>query len=340
MRIKLGELLVQHQVVTQEQVDEALRTQKQFGGKLGTNLVELGFVSDEKLAQILSKQLNLPSVRAVDFEKIPPQLIAMIPKQEVEKHKIIPIRLDKRLTLAICDPQTTQLLDELGFKLGKSIQPVIAPEIWVIAAMERYYKIPREARYIQLEDAGTAFSLPGPSIQGEFVLDQPKIVVFQSFVNQLLKANSKEDVIQELLEFLHNYFTRTAVYVLRKDLVCGWMLRGFPIHVKEFQKIEIPLSSPNQFSAVISTNQSFVGTLGELPENKKFAVPLQIGPKQKVELHPITFHGKGVIVVLGIADEGDKLEDRKDLLDLALRKSSQTLELLAIKKQIAEMPAN
>ena len=68
MPLKLGELLVRNKLITKEQLDKALQVQKNSGNKLGYDLVKLGFVSDEDIAQCLSKQFGIPAINLTHFE--------------------------------------------------------------------------------------------------------------------------------------------------------------------------------------------------------------------------------------------------------------------------------
>ena len=80
MPIKLGELLVKENLITPQQLQEALQYQKQHGGKLGYNLVKLGFVKDEEITQLLSRQYGVPSINLARFE-IDPSVIKLVPAE-------------------------------------------------------------------------------------------------------------------------------------------------------------------------------------------------------------------------------------------------------------------
>ena len=110
-----------------------MEAQRNYGGKLGTNLVELGFISELDLAKFLGKQLNMPPCSPLEFDEIRPSALAIIPADFASKHNVMPLSLGDKIRIAISDPYALQALDELKFKLGKPIEAVIAPEIWIIA---------------------------------------------------------------------------------------------------------------------------------------------------------------------------------------------------------------
>ena len=102
---RLGDLLLENNMITQTQLEEALKSQTIYGGKLGTNLVELGYISEQSLTKFLAEQLNIPAAKPEDFSNIPEEIIALVGKDFALKHKLIPLKKSgKRLTVAITDP--------------------------------------------------------------------------------------------------------------------------------------------------------------------------------------------------------------------------------------------
>ena len=149
--LKLGELLVQEGVITPQQLEEALKYQVIFGGKLGTNLIELDFVEEDDIAKTLSRMLHVPLVPAKQLEDIPSNIIKLIPRDIAEQYRVIPLQLDNRkLTLVMANPSDLKAIDEIAFRTGYVIRPAVAAEVRLILALETYYNIPREIRYIQV----------------------------------------------------------------------------------------------------------------------------------------------------------------------------------------------
>src|SRR3954454_13051489 len=103
--LRLGELLVSHGLITSEQLEDALFAQRQFGGRLGTNLVELGFVSDGELANILSEQLKVPGAKPQALASVPKDVIARLPAALASKYRAVPIAFKNgELHLGMADP--------------------------------------------------------------------------------------------------------------------------------------------------------------------------------------------------------------------------------------------
>src|SRR4029450_5682036 len=104
MAVRIGELLLKEKRITPEQLQETLNYQKANGGKLGFNLVQLGFVKDEELTALPSKQYGVPSINLAQFE-IDPAVIKLIPSETAQKYQIIPLsRTGATLTIAMTDP--------------------------------------------------------------------------------------------------------------------------------------------------------------------------------------------------------------------------------------------
>jgi hypothetical protein len=149
--LKLGELLVQEKVITPHQLEEALKYQVIFGGKLGTNLIELDFVKEDDIAKTLSKMLRVPLVTGDALNDIPSDVINLIPRDMAEQYQAIPLKLENRkLTLVMTNPADLKAIDEISFRTGFIVRPAVAPEVRLILALEHHYHIPREIRYVQV----------------------------------------------------------------------------------------------------------------------------------------------------------------------------------------------
>lgn len=141
MKLKIGELLINERLITHEQLEEALTLQKAKKKRLGKVLVELGFVTENQIAQALSHQVNLPIVGFTSID-ISSELQGIISQEDAQKYMVMPLRLDgKKLTIAMSDPLDYTALDELRFKTGYNLAPVVATERDIVSAIEKFYKV-------------------------------------------------------------------------------------------------------------------------------------------------------------------------------------------------------
>ena len=104
MSAKLGEILVRENLLSPQQLREALDYQREHGGRLGFNLVKLGFISDDMITAVLSRQYGVPSVN-LDLFDIDDSVIRLIPHEVAQKYSVLPLsRVGATLTLAMVDP--------------------------------------------------------------------------------------------------------------------------------------------------------------------------------------------------------------------------------------------
>jgi type IV pilus assembly protein PilB len=139
MAVRIGELLLKEKCITAEQLQQALQRQKANGGKLGFNLVRLGFVKDEEITALLSKQYGVPSINLAQFE-IDAGIIKLIPADTAQKYQIVPLsRAGSTLTIAMTDPTNVFAMDDIKFMTGYNVEPVVASETAVGEAIDKYY---------------------------------------------------------------------------------------------------------------------------------------------------------------------------------------------------------
>ncbi|MGE3402719.1 MAG: type IV-A pilus assembly ATPase PilB [Vicinamibacterales bacterium] len=139
MAVRIGELLLKEKRITPEQLQEALNYQRQHGGKLGFNLIKLGYVKDEEITALLSKQYGVPSIALAQFE-IDPAVVKLVPADTAQKYQIVPLsRAGATLTIAMTDPTNVFAMDDIKFMTGYNVEPVVASETAVIEAIQKYY---------------------------------------------------------------------------------------------------------------------------------------------------------------------------------------------------------
>ena len=153
MPVKLGELLLKENMISPPQLQEALQHQKMNGGKLGKSLVSLGYVRDEDITALLSRQYGVPSINLDHFE-VDPAVIKLIPAETARKYQILPLsRSGATLTIAMADPTNVFAMDDIKFMTGYNVEPVVASESALEEAAERYYG---SARSLTLREGGAA----------------------------------------------------------------------------------------------------------------------------------------------------------------------------------------
>ncbi|MDQ2746721.1 MAG: Flp pilus assembly complex ATPase component TadA, partial [Acidobacteriota bacterium] len=144
MSSKLGEILVRENLISAQQLREALEYQRANGGRLGSNLVNLGIISDDVITAVLSRQYGVPSIN-LDLFRIEEATIKLISQEVAQKYSVLPIsKVGAILTLAMADPTNVFAMDDIKFMTGLNVEPVIASEASLQIAIGKYYSATNE----------------------------------------------------------------------------------------------------------------------------------------------------------------------------------------------------
>jgi hypothetical protein len=139
MSAKLGEILVRENLITSQQLREALDYQREHGGRLGSNLIKLGIISDDMITAVLSRQYGVPSIN-LDLFQIEESTISLIAQEVALKYSVLPIsKVGATLTLAMADPTNVFAMDDIKFMTGLNVEPVVASEASIQLAINKYY---------------------------------------------------------------------------------------------------------------------------------------------------------------------------------------------------------
>ncbi len=150
-KLRIGEFLINGKLIDQRQLDEAIEYQCIYGGKLGTCLVELGFIDEWQFAKTLSKYHNLDYVEPHELMNVPQQIIDLLPAEIAVKYQAVPYRVDKtRLFIAISESTNQQVIDALTRATRHTVIPMAMPEIRLKLALKKYYAMPLPSRFESL----------------------------------------------------------------------------------------------------------------------------------------------------------------------------------------------
>src|SRR5690349_22077336 len=194
MAVRIGELLLKEKKITPDQLQQALAAQKSNGGKLGFNLVKMGFVKDEEITALLSKQYGVPSINLAQFQ-IDPAVVKLVPPETAQKYQIIPLsRSGASLTIAMTDPTNVFAMDDIKFMTGYNVEPVVASETAITEAVQKYYPLKAAG------GKGGAAAKPGAaggSTAGMSALDMASKGLEEM---QALEAGDDVEVLEDLQE--------------------------------------------------------------------------------------------------------------------------------------------
>jgi hypothetical protein len=171
--MKLGEMLVRDGRLSEPQLAAALGFQARDGARLGTILVEHGFIDLEALTVYLGLELGIPIATGAMLERAKRAAVRLLQPAQAFKHKCVPLVVqDRQLIAAIEDPHDFATLEALGATTGYRVLPRVAPELRIYYYIERYYGVARPARFVKFGDsprgdeAAVDAGLPAPPLPG------------------------------------------------------------------------------------------------------------------------------------------------------------------------------
>ena len=139
MSSRLGEILIKESLITSDQLRQALDHQKSTGVRLGTSLMKLGFITDDEITGVLSRQYGVPSINLKYYE-VDASVIKLIPQDTAVRYQIVPLsRVGSTLTIAMTDPTNVFAMDDIKFMTGFNVEPVVASETAFAEAISKFY---------------------------------------------------------------------------------------------------------------------------------------------------------------------------------------------------------
>ena len=139
MSLRLGQLLLKAEIITDEQLKQAQGEQKLKGATLSSVLIEMGFLAEDDLLDFLHKRYGLPSINLSDIE-LESKLVGLVGEEFMQKHQVIPVRRSgSTLYLAMVDPFDVSVIDDITFRTGYHVEALVASETDIKATIARYF---------------------------------------------------------------------------------------------------------------------------------------------------------------------------------------------------------
>ena len=352
MARKLGEMLVEEGLITQSQLEEALRNQLMYSGKLGTNLVEQGYLSQSALADFLSAQLGIPSVDASELETIPQEVLDVVPIEIAEEHAVVPISIDKRkLRVAMADPTDLGMIDDIAFQTGYTILPSVAPELLITFALERHYGIVRKCRYLRLSGVvDQEFEVHRTSDPNEpesaGKTESPKLVALeeilvasysaQQIATDLAAAKDQNDVYRVLCRLFSQDFERSIAFAVQGNEVRGYFQSGCGLETEELREVQFPVQ---QIDCIRSANESRKICVGAASDSAGLGsigerVGFQVGSETLIVPFIVNNHVR--IIVLANGNKVDPISPNLRRYEDFRKKLSYAVQMVSLRARILE----
>jgi len=204
LRKGFAQLLIEEGLCTKTQIKEAMRVQKEKGGKLGEVLVQLGFLSEADKTSVLGKQFGI-EVIDLDTYPIDPMVVDLLPRSVARKHQVLPLgREDSIIKVAITDPMDFEALDNLRFILNSEITPLLASTEAVRRAIDRFYEATVETvdnlltEFTDEEEEGTGDSSRTFDLTPGEDDDAPVIRLVRLIISEAVKSRASDIHIEPL----------------------------------------------------------------------------------------------------------------------------------------------
>lgn len=346
MSKQIGEALIDGGLLSRPQLAHALRLQLIFGGHLGTCLVELGYVSETALARTLSEVLEMKCARAELLNDIPADILKMVPREEVRRRRVVPFGTRRNsLHVAVTKPN---MAVGLSAATGCKIVPYLAPEIYILRAMERYYGIPRRKRYLKVEYA----SLAAPSVRAAFGLrsgngrsgrtgekspagsaDAAALQRTGEHSRKMADVKDHGELGEVILDFLSERMKRCILFEVDKDSVGIANWRGVRIRKEKVEKLALPLE-PDSIFALALDDTCFHGRLPREIDCSKFYGQLGIGVPREVLVLPIYGENQLEAVLYGDGGRNGDVAGPTETYRRLLDEVSVALKMLSLRQQL------
>ncbi len=315
----LARILRDRGIVTEQQLQAAIHHQVLYGGRLGTNLFELGFITEERLTEALAKAHGVPAA-SVDPRAIEPEAVALISKATASRHKVFPYRMrGKTLFLLMVNPSDHAALAKVGYSLGYIVRPLVVPEFRMIQLLRDYYGVDERWRFTDTH-----------------LREAPAAAVDKRTPEERIEAaTTRDEVVEAFLDLCRRFFRRVMFFIVREPWVLGWSGAGEGMDRGLAASFRISLDEPSVFQTVTRDKTVFIGRLGPDEENQKFLKALAKRPNTNAALLPVAVKGRVVNLIYG--DNGAAGNVKGDLGELiVLVQKVSRAYLRIIRTRIAE----
>jgi hypothetical protein len=293
--MKLGTLLLRNTAIGLSQLEAALRNQVLYGGRLGTNLVELGYIDLELLSAYLAELSGFPIATPSLLDHVPPELIEALGADDAHRWRAIPLGYLGEGTASVAvgfvEPHDADLVAQVAGKLGAAVTPYVVPELRALYYLEKLFGLPRRARFVRSGrvargDHGEAGADPErrrtqppagmvlppsltleprrrrPTTQAPATGDIPVAISFDAACEHIDTAAAREQIAETLTAYARGRFDALVVFLIRDGNALGW--RSWvaqPVApTKPIEELSLPLGGASSLQSAHDAGQPFVGT--------------------------------------------------------------------------------
>jgi len=290
--VKLGTLLLRNAAIGLSQLEAALRNQVLYGGRLGTNLVELGHIDLELLSAYLAELSGMPIATPTLLDQADPALIERLGAEDAHRLRAIPLGYlgegTGTIAVALVEPGDTKTVSYLGDRLRASITPYIVPELRALYYLEKLFGLPRYARFVragqpaeQASDAPSerrrtqpAMGLTMPpaltleprrrraSSQLPLTGAVPFAIGFGAACDRIDAASNRDQIADTFVAYAQGRCDALVVFLIRDGNALGWRAWVAPPAAlkRPIDELSLPLGGASSLQSAHDAGQPFVGS--------------------------------------------------------------------------------
>ncbi len=331
----LGEYLIAAKKITEDQLGKVLERQVTEGGRLGTNLIELGYLTEEELTHFLSEKFQIPIVPQAVLAQISKDIIQVVPKSLAIQYEMIPFGLQENLLrIAVADPTNTPEIATLPIFNAYELQFHVASEIRIQYFLKKYYQADAKMRFLSLlHKEQDRFKTRGRADQnGGDDLDPSKVELYMELAKKdLLLIQDRDQAIQALMKYLSFFLERVYCFSIKKEKLTLWM----SIPQEEGLDLRISTEDLPLFKQVIKNKTFYDGPMISSGMEKLIdALDIQVPPQ--VVVIPMLIQGHVACILYGDNFFSRRMIPFVPAIKSLVSKTAMALEIIILRKKIIE----
>lgn len=281
--MKLGTLLLRNAAIGLSQLESALRNQVLYGGRLGTNLVELGFLDLELLSSYLAELSGFPVATPSLLDDADRSLLDKLGADDAHRLRSVPLATLESGTAAVAmvDPTDVPATEAVAAKLGMQVTPYVVPELRALYYLEKHFGTPRRARFLRTARPGTdpesaerrrqqpagGIAMPPTftlaprrnraSSQAPSTTAVPTTLGFAAACERIDSATNREAIADAFVEYGKGRCDALVMFLIRDGNAIGW--RASVVRGKPIEELSLPLGGTSALQAAHDASGTFLG---------------------------------------------------------------------------------
>ena len=289
--VKLGTLLLRNAAIGLSQLEAALRNQVLYGGRLGTNLVELGYIDLELLSAYLAELSGLPIATPTLLDQADAALIEQLGADDAHRLRAIPLGYlgegTGTVAVALVEPGDSWVVEQIATKLGAQVTPYVVPELRALYYLEKLFGLPRRARFVRPGRSGSNGDLPGERRRTQPAMGmvmppalrlEPRrrrasssaplagvvtsAISFATACERIDKATNRDQIAETFAAYAQGRCDALVVLLIRDGNALGWRAWVAPPGAlrRPIEELSLPLGGASSLQSAHDAGQPFVGT--------------------------------------------------------------------------------